>query len=326
MKTLLTLLLLIPSLSWGVDELDGYLLEDYKDAICNSGSPATYYLKKQNSKKWALYMQPGGGASSDDSYRKRNRSLKISHLADANKNEYKAFNILESFIENDYSLIYLPYCSSDVFSGTHNRNIDGQKIYFHGRFIVEAILDKFKKEFKQADDLIIGGSSAGSISVGMNLKKIHEIGNTNTRFILDGYWLDKTEITPRKKLSNNNKVQYIIPNLPQDCVDWSDCYPSRTRLLKYDFKNAFIVWTVDDHFRIAKNDKLMMESIKEDINFFGGGISLSRETPLLMGKRKSNHVILFQPSFYEYINDIQIKEIFENWLKKNDKPKILINF
>ena len=45
-----------------------------------------------------------------------------------------------------------------------------------------------------------------------------------------------------------------------------------------------------------------------------------------MGKRKSNHVILFQPSFYEYINDIQIKEIFENWLKKNDKPKILINF
>ena len=59
---------------------------------------------------------------------------------------------------------------------------------------------------------------------------------------------------------------------------------------------------------------------------FGGGISLSRETPLLMGKRKSNHVILFQPSFYEYINDIQIKEIFENWLKKNDKPKILINF
>ena len=326
MKNLLALLLLIPSLSWGIDELDGYLLKDYKDAICNSGSPATYYLKKQNPKKWVLYMQPGGSASSDDSYRKRHRSLKISHLADDNKNKYKAFNILESFIENDYSIIYLPYCTSDVFSGAHNRTIDGHKIYFHGRIIVEAILEKFEKEFKQADDLIIGGSSAGSISVGINLKKIYEIGNPNTRFIHDGYWLDKTEIAQRKKLSNNKKVQYIMPNLPQDCIDWSDCFPSRERLSMYNFRDAFIVWTVDDHFRLAKNDKLMMESIKEDINFFGGGISLSKETPLLMGKRKSNHVILFQPSFYEDINGIQIKEIFENWLKKNDKPKILINF
>jgi len=326
MKNLLALLLLIPSLSWGIDELDGYLLKDYKDAICNSGSPATYYLKKQNPKKWVLYMQPGGSASSDDSYRKRHRSLKISHLADDNKNKYKAFNILESFIENDYSTIYLPYCTSDVFSGAHNRTIDGHKIYFHGRIIVEAILEKFEKEFKQADDLIIGGSSAGSISVGINLKKIYEIGNPNTRFIHDGYWLDKTEIAPRKKLSNNKKVQYIMPNLPQDCMDWSDCFPSRERLSMYNFRDAFIVWTVDDHFRLAKNDKLMMESIKEDIFFFGGGISLSKETPLLMGKRKSNHVILFQPSFYQDINGIRIKDIFENWLKKNDKSKILINF
>ena len=326
MKNLLALLLLIPSLSWGIDELDGYLLKDYKDAICNSGSPATYYFKKQNPKKWVLYMQPGGSASSDDSYRKRHRSLKISHLADDNKNKYKAFNILESFIENDYSIIYLPYCTSDVFSGAHNRTIDGHKIYFHGRIIVEAILEKFEKEFKQADDLIIGGSSAGSISVGINLKKIYEIGNPNTRFIHDGYWLDKTEIAPRKKLSNNKKVQYIMPNLPQDCMDWSDCFPSRERLSMYNFMDAFIVWTVDDHFRLAKNDKLMMESIKEDINFFGGGISLSKETPLLMGKRISNHVILFQPSFYQDINGIKIKDIFENWLKKNDKSKILINF
>ena len=326
MKNLLALLLLIPSLSWGIDELDGYLLKDYKDAICNSGSPATYYFKKQNPKKWVLYMQPGGSASSDDSYRKRHRSLKISHLADDNKNKYKAFNILGSFIENDYSIIYLPYCTSDVFSGAHNRIIDGHKIYFHGRIIVEAILQKFEKEFKQADDLIIGGSSAGSISVGINLKKIYEIGNPNTRFIHDGYWLDKTEIAPRKKLSNNKKVQYIMPNLPQDCMDWSDCFPSRERLSMYNFRDAFIVWTVDDHFRLAKNDKLMMESIKEDINFFGGGISLSKETPLLMGKRKSNHVILFQPSFYQDINGIKIKDIFENWLKKNDKSKILINF
>jgi hypothetical protein len=43
-----------------------------------------------------------------------------------------------------------------------------------------------------------------------------------------------------------------------------------------------------------ENDDLMMKFTKEDINYFGGGVSLSKETPLLMGRRKSNHVLLFR--------------------------------
>jgi hypothetical protein len=268
----------------------------------------------------------GGAASSDETYRTRSPDLKISQLVDGHKKTYKIFNILESFIQNNYSTIYLPYCSSDVFSGSHERTIDGTKVYFHGRIIFESIVDKFKKAFKEADDLIIGGSSAGSISVGLNLKKISEIGNPNTRFIHDGYWLDETEIEPRKKIANSKNVIYVIPNMPKDCIDWSDCYPSKKRLLSYGFTNAFIVWTVDDHFRRSKDDVQMMKSIKDDINFFGGGISLSKGTPLLIGGRKSNHVLLFAPSFYQEIDGTKIKDVFENWLNKNDKQKILINF
>jgi hypothetical protein len=33
----------------------------------------------------------------------------------------------------------------------------------------------------------------------MNLKTIADLNNPNIRFIHDGYWLDETEIEPRKK-------------------------------------------------------------------------------------------------------------------------------
>ena len=188
------------------------------------------------------------------------------------------------------------------------------------------MLKEFESEFKNADDLIIGGSSAGSISVGMNLKKIAELNNPNIRFIHDGYWLDETEIEPRKKISKAKNILYVIPTMPIDCKDWSDCYPSKKRLSKYNFKDAFIVWTVDDHFRRSENDNLMMKFIKADINYFGGGISLSKQTPLLMGERKSNHVLLFSPSFYQDVEGVKIKDIFDNWLNKTNGQKILINF
>ena len=326
LKNFIIILFLYPLFAWGTEELEGYLLDQYEGAVCNSGSPASYYFKKQNPKKWVLFMQPGGAASSDESYRKRPNHLKKSLVKDIGQKTFKAYNILDSFIANNYSTIYLPYCSSDVFSGSHNREIDGKKVFFHGKIIFESLLKEFEDEFKNANDLIIGGSSAGSISVGMNLKKIADLNNPNVRFIHDGYWLDETEIEPRKKISKAKEVLYVIPTLPNDCMDWSDCYPSKKRLSKYNFNDAFIVWTVDDHFRRSDNDDLMMKTIKENINYFGGGVSLSRETPLLMGRRKSNHVLLFEPSFYQEVDGIKIKDIFDNWLNKTNGQKILINF
>ena len=326
LKNFIIILFLYPLFAWGTEELEGYLLDQYEGAVCNSGSPASYYFKKQDPKKWVLFMQPGGAAYSDESYRKRPNHLKKSLVKDIGQKTFKAYNIFDSFIANNYSTIYLPYCSSDVFSGSHNREIDGKKVFFHGKIIFESLLKEFEDEFRNADDLIIGGSSAGSISVGMNLKKIADLNNPNIRFIHDGYWLDETEIEPRKKISKAKGVLYVIPTLPDDCSDWSECYPSKSRLSKYNFKDAFIVWTVDDHFRRSENDDLMMISTKKDINYFGGGISLSKKTPLLMGRRKSNHVLLFEPSFYQEVEGVKIKDIFDNWLNKTNGKKILIIF
>ena len=50
-RNLLIIFFLYPFFAWGTDELKGYLLDQYEGAVCNSGAPASYYLKKQDPKK-----------------------------------------------------------------------------------------------------------------------------------------------------------------------------------------------------------------------------------------------------------------------------------
>ena len=132
-KKLIIVCFLYPCFAWGTEELQGYLLEQYEGAVCNIVSPASYYLKKQDPKKWVLFMEPGGAASSDENYRQRPKHLKNSLFQDIGQKTFKAYNIFDSFIANNYSTIYLPYCSSDVFSGSHTREIDGKKFFFMGK-------------------------------------------------------------------------------------------------------------------------------------------------------------------------------------------------
>ena len=42
-----------------------------------------------------------------------------------------------------------------------------------------------------------------------------------------------------KKISKVRGVRYVIPTIPEDCTDWSDCYPSKKRLSKYNTASTF---------------------------------------------------------------------------------------
>ena len=40
-----------------------------------------------------------------------------------------------------YFSVNVPYCSSDVYTGTRNKSDASQGLYFHGHYIIEAIID-----------------------------------------------------------------------------------------------------------------------------------------------------------------------------------------
>jgi hypothetical protein len=43
-RNLLIVCLLYPCFALGKEELQGYLLDQYEGAVCNSGTPASYYI------------------------------------------------------------------------------------------------------------------------------------------------------------------------------------------------------------------------------------------------------------------------------------------
>jgi len=79
-------------------------------------------------------------------------------------------------IENVSSMIlfsisvYVPYCSSDFHSGTANASDDTEGRVFHGKYIFKAVISDLMANtwLAQADEVVLVGTSAGSIGVERN--------------------------------------------------------------------------------------------------------------------------------------------------------------
>ena len=74
-------------------------------------------------------------------------------------------------------------------------NIDGKKVYFHGRYILEDIFNQYDEKFKKADKLIFAGYSAGSLALGLNVDLIKRY--ENPYIIADSFWLDAESLNVR---------------------------------------------------------------------------------------------------------------------------------
>ncbi len=98
-------------------------------ALCSNGEQATFTYFEGNSKYWLIYFQGGGVAGNEDQYKSRNVGMKSPAVSpDRGKT-----HMVEDFIQNSFSVIFIPYCSNDLHQGTHAHLIDGKKVYFHGR-------------------------------------------------------------------------------------------------------------------------------------------------------------------------------------------------
>ena len=75
---------------------------------------------------------------------------------------------------HNFGKIYVPYCSSDVYTGTRNFAVQNAKIerfYFHGRHIIDAVGDaiiKDKPDIGSLKQVVFMGNSAGAAGVTKN--------------------------------------------------------------------------------------------------------------------------------------------------------------
>jgi hypothetical protein len=142
-------------------------LINYPQARCMDNSIASYYIRlSNNTSRWLIYFDGGWFCYSKESCHFR-RIYSPNLMTSNNMNERQSrIGIFSSL--KQYNIIYAPYCSSDLWSGSSN------KTHSHGYDIFQAIFEdlKFDQYFQQAKQIIFTGFSAGGLGLFLNLPNL----------------------------------------------------------------------------------------------------------------------------------------------------------
>lgn len=288
-----------------------------QNAVCNDQTRAKVSVFRTGTDKWAVFFPGGGSAGSADEYLKRAQKK---NLVSAPRSPRNAGAIGEHLIQLGYNLVVLPYCSSDLYQGDHLQIIGGKEVPFRGRAIVESMVNQFKADFSRATDLVLVGSSAGSVGIGFNIDQFAKF--KSTRLILDSFWFDKATLSwytkdyPRVR---PGRVKFQFKNLPTHCDGkFSNCWISRSLLNKHGIESAFIVWNDGDAFQGGVKDKAKLRSaILSDLQHFKAGFSVKAEKANFADNGKGHGMVNKAKAYTQRFEGYSVRSLVNNWLIGN---------
>ena len=296
-------------------ELTAESLEDWPEAVCNSGSPANVFIKWQDRNKIAILADGGEVARSEQGFINRNDRLKRSPLHDDNETTRSKQYIYDDLEQLGYSIINVPYCSSDIFMGNHTHEIRGQQVPFKGLKILEAVIEKYRNDLNKASSVLVGGFSAGSIAGSVMLPQIMTLTTPRKRFLFDSYWMDENELKMRQDLIGSDSVfDFVHKSVPSQCKSFLSCYPSEARLREFDAKDSFVVWNRGDLYRLSRDDESFKRLMDNTFSFVSGGISVGRGYAL--DGKGGAHVLLNAESYGQEVESKKIRDVFLQWLNE----------
>ncbi|XP_054272506.1 palmitoleoyl-protein carboxylesterase NOTUM [Macrosteles quadrilineatus] len=177
------------------------------EAVCNDGSPAGYYIRHSHgSRRWIVFLE--GGWYCYDQRSCHNRWHRMNHLMSSKQwpDTRNVGGLLSpNPEENPYwwnaNHVFVPYCSSDVWSGQHRASQSDSQFSFMGSVIVqEVIKDLLTRGLESASSLLLAGSSAGGMGVMLNLDPVKAALRGHKHIALrgvsdSGWFLDRPPYT-----------------------------------------------------------------------------------------------------------------------------------
>ncbi|XP_024060491.2 palmitoleoyl-protein carboxylesterase notum2-like [Terrapene carolina triunguis] len=145
---------------------------------CNDGTTAGYYLREhKGSKRWIIFLEGGwccyNKQTCDTRYKNIRRLMSSSEWPQTKKGT----GILSSQMEEsphwwNANAVFVPYCSSDIWSGTLPKSLQADYAFMGSLIIQEVIKDLVPKGIKQAKVVLLAGESAGGTGVLLNLERV----------------------------------------------------------------------------------------------------------------------------------------------------------
>lgn len=142
---------------------------------CADGSAYHMYIRQGDPQKVLVHFQ-GGGACWDVTT--CFGPVPFTRLKDQG---IKRGAVFHSSLENnlpfkDYTYVFLPYCTGDIYVGSHTTQYSGQKINHMGRSNVERALGLLENDhdrlISHSSKLVVYGESAGALGAILNMDQI----------------------------------------------------------------------------------------------------------------------------------------------------------
>uniref|UniRef100_A0A8C2GUX4 Notum, palmitoleoyl-protein carboxylesterase n=1 Tax=Cyprinus carpio TaxID=7962 RepID=A0A8C2GUX4_CYPCA len=188
---------------------------------CNDGSPAGYYIKEsRGSRRWLMFLEGGWYCFSKHTCDSRYETMRRLMSSSKWPPTRTGTGILSSQPEENphwwnANTVFVPYCSSDVWSGSTAKTDQNDYAFMGSQIIQEVIKELVTKGLDGAKVLLLAGSSAGGTGVLLNVDRVSELledlglGSVQVRGLADsGWFLDHK--------------QYRLT----DCIDTISCAPT----------------------------------------------------------------------------------------------------
>ncbi|XP_065184023.1 uncharacterized protein LOC135814780 isoform X2 [Sycon ciliatum] len=208
-----------------------------KGAVCLDGTPPGYYWRRGQGtalKKWIIHQEGGGWCFSDDDCLRRTRTrLGSSKHFPPNKTFVQSGIMADDCQSNpifcDYNFVYMPYCDGGSFSGNREKPlvVNGTSLYMRGKRILDAVFDTFSGQLKEAEELILTGSSAGGLATYLHADypvETQRIPSTCKYAALPdaGYFIDTLDVDgqrfERTRMLYVFQTQNVTSGMNQKCV------------------------------------------------------------------------------------------------------------
>lgn len=188
---------------------------------CNDGSPAGYYLKEsKGSRRWLLFLEGGWYCFNRENCDSRYTTMRRLMSSKDWPHTRTGTGILSSQPEENphwwnANMVFIPYCSSDVWSGASPKSEKNDYAFMGSLIIQEVVRELLGKGLSGAKVLLLAGSSAGGTGVLLNVDRVAELleemgyPSIQVRGLADSGWF----------LDNK---QYRR----SDCIDTINCAPT----------------------------------------------------------------------------------------------------
>lgn len=134
------------------------------DCMCFDGSGFTYYVRKANPEKVLFFFEGGGACFDAGTCAPDSNSFKRTDDSPAGRDAgiFDMTNPANPF--QDYSIVYVPYCTGDVHIGNSTHDYGNGVVIQHKGFVNgTTALNTLAELFPDAKELVVSGESAGSV-------------------------------------------------------------------------------------------------------------------------------------------------------------------